>query len=177
VAGRDKLPKATLDFALGEEKFGRFLAQTELVNLPPQKVLDIGMAQLKAEQEAFAEAAKKIDPNKPAIRGFQANPERASGFGQIDPGHCQRLGQASQIRCEPSVGRNSVGGSRESKRNPAISARHLLCLDGYCQVRSRSAPPRLITTSHRRKRIGRSKKRRNGSPRLIITPPTLCIDS
>ena len=68
---REKLPKATLDFALGEEKFGRFLAQTELVNLPPQKVLDIGMAQLKAEQEAFAEAAKKIDPNKPAIEVFK----------------------------------------------------------------------------------------------------------
>ena len=68
---REKLPKATLDFALGEEKFGRFLAQTELVNLPPQKVLEIGMAQLKAEQEAFAEAAKKIDPNKPAIEVFK----------------------------------------------------------------------------------------------------------
>src|SRR5438477_4499672 len=63
---REKLAKATLDFALGEEKFGRFLAQTDLVDLPPQKVLEIGMAQLKAEQEAFAEAAKKIDPNKPA---------------------------------------------------------------------------------------------------------------
>jgi uncharacterized protein (DUF885 family) len=68
---REKLPKATLDFALGEEKFARFLAQTELVNLPPQKVLEIGMAQLKAEQEAFAEAAKKIDPNKPAIEVFK----------------------------------------------------------------------------------------------------------
>jgi uncharacterized protein (DUF885 family) len=68
---REKLPKATLDFALGEEKFGRFLAQTELVNLPPQKVLEIGMTQLKAEQEAFTEAAKKIDPNKPAIEVFK----------------------------------------------------------------------------------------------------------
>jgi Uncharacterized protein conserved in bacteria len=68
---REKLPKATLDFALGGEKFGRFLAQTELVDLPPQKILDIGMAQLKAEQEAFAEAAKKIDPNKPAIEVFK----------------------------------------------------------------------------------------------------------
>src|SRR5438067_10531978 len=68
---REKLPKATLDFALGEEKFGRFLAQTELVDLAPQKVLEIGMAQLKAEQEAFAEAAKKIDPNKPAIEVFK----------------------------------------------------------------------------------------------------------
>src|SRR5437773_3202849 len=59
---RDKLPKATLDFALGEEKFRRLLVQTELVDLAPQKILEIGMAQLKAEQEAFAEAAKKIDP-------------------------------------------------------------------------------------------------------------------
>jgi uncharacterized protein (DUF885 family) len=68
---REKLPKATLDFALGEEKFRRFLAQTELVDLPPQKLLDIGMTQLKTEQEAFAEAAKKIDPNKPAIEVFK----------------------------------------------------------------------------------------------------------
>jgi uncharacterized protein (DUF885 family) len=68
---REKLAKATLDFALGEEKFARFLAQTELVDLPPQKVLEIGMAQLRAEQEAFAEAAKKIDPNKPAIAVFK----------------------------------------------------------------------------------------------------------
>jgi uncharacterized protein (DUF885 family) len=68
---RDKLPKATLDFALGEEKFRRFLAETELVDLPPQKILEIGMAQLKAEQEAFTEAAKKIDPNKPAIEVFR----------------------------------------------------------------------------------------------------------
>src|SRR5438270_10110888 len=53
---REKLAKATLDFALGEEKFGRFLAQTELVDLPPQKVLESGMARLRAEQEAFGEA-------------------------------------------------------------------------------------------------------------------------
>jgi uncharacterized protein (DUF885 family) len=68
---REKLPKASLDFALGEEKFRRFLAQTELVDLPPQKVLEIGMTQLKAEQEAFVEAAKKIDPNKSPIEVFK----------------------------------------------------------------------------------------------------------
>jgi len=68
---REKLPKASLDFALGEEKFGRFLAQTELIDLPPQKVLEIGMAQLKAEQDAFAQAAKKIDPNKSPIEVFK----------------------------------------------------------------------------------------------------------
>ena len=68
---REKLPKASMDFALGEEKFGRFLAQTELVDLPPQKILEIGLEQLKAEQTAFAEAAKKIDPNKSPIEVFK----------------------------------------------------------------------------------------------------------
>src|SRR5438034_645623 len=68
---REKLPKASLDFALGEEKFKRFLTQTELVDLPPQKILEIGMKQLKAEQEAFADAAKKIDPNKSPIEVFK----------------------------------------------------------------------------------------------------------
>src|ERR1700756_646040 len=68
---REKLPKASLDFALGEEKFKRFLAQTELIDLPPEKILEIGMAQLKAEQDAFGEVAKKIDPNKSPIEVFR----------------------------------------------------------------------------------------------------------
>jgi uncharacterized protein (DUF885 family) len=68
---REKLPKASMDFALGEEKFRRFLAQTEFVDLPPQKILEIGLEQLKAEQTAFAEAAKKIDPNRSPIEVFK----------------------------------------------------------------------------------------------------------
>jgi uncharacterized protein (DUF885 family) len=68
---REKLPKANFEFALGEEKFRHFVAQTELVDFPPQKILEIGMEQLKAEQAAFAEAAKKIDPNKSPIGVFK----------------------------------------------------------------------------------------------------------
>ena len=68
---REKLPKATADFALGEEKYHRMLAETEFVDLPPAKILEIGMQKLKEEQATFAEAAKKIDPNKPAIEVFK----------------------------------------------------------------------------------------------------------
>jgi uncharacterized protein (DUF885 family) len=68
---RQKLPKASPDFALGEEKFRRLLAQTELVDLPSEKILEIGLEQLKAQQSAFAEAAKTIDPNKSAIEVFK----------------------------------------------------------------------------------------------------------
>lgn len=68
---RDRLPKASPDFAVGEEKYKRMLAGTELVDLTPQKVLEIGLAQLKSEQRAFEAAAKEIDPQKPAKDVFK----------------------------------------------------------------------------------------------------------
>ena len=68
---REKLPKATGDFALGEEKYRRILADTEFVDLPPEKILEIGLQKLKEEQDKFAEAAKQIDPNKPALEVFE----------------------------------------------------------------------------------------------------------
>jgi uncharacterized protein (DUF885 family) len=68
---REKLPKATGDFALGAEKFRRMLAETELVDLPPEKVLDIGLTQLRKEQKTFAEAARKVDPDKSATDVFK----------------------------------------------------------------------------------------------------------
>jgi uncharacterized protein (DUF885 family) len=68
---REKLPKATADFALGEEKYRRMLAATEFVDLPPAKILEIGLQKLKEEQATFAEAAKTIDPGKPAIEVFK----------------------------------------------------------------------------------------------------------
>ena len=53
---KEKLPKATGQWAIGEEKYRRMLAETELVDLPPAKILEIGLAELKREQDAFAEA-------------------------------------------------------------------------------------------------------------------------
>jgi uncharacterized protein (DUF885 family) len=68
---REKLPKASDDFALGEEKYQRMLADTELVDLAPEKVLELGLAKLKEEQDAFAAAAKTIDPDKPPIEVYK----------------------------------------------------------------------------------------------------------
>src|SRR4051812_19711032 len=63
---KEKLPKAIADFAIGEEKYQRFLAETELVNMTPAKLLELGMTELKKEQDVFAESAKKIDETHPA---------------------------------------------------------------------------------------------------------------
>ncbi len=68
---KEKLPKATAPWALGEEKYRRMLAGTELVELAPAQVLEIGLAELKREQAAFAEAGQIIDPSKPAPEVFK----------------------------------------------------------------------------------------------------------
>ena len=68
---RDRLPKASADFALGEQKFRHMLAETELVDVPPQKLLEIGLAQVRREQKAFADAARRIDANKSPVEVFK----------------------------------------------------------------------------------------------------------
>jgi uncharacterized protein (DUF885 family) len=67
---KERLPKATGQWAIGEEKYRRMLAEGELVTMSPAQVLEIGMAELKREQASFEEAAKIIDPTRPAHEVF-----------------------------------------------------------------------------------------------------------
>lgn len=68
---KEKLPKAAADFAIGPAKYQHMLASTELVDLPPDKVLAIGLQRLKEEQDIFAAAARIIDPQKKPIDVFR----------------------------------------------------------------------------------------------------------
>jgi len=68
---KEKLPKATADFAIGAAKYQKTLAGTELVDLPPDKLLAIGFQRLREEQQIFANAAKIIDPKKKPIEVFK----------------------------------------------------------------------------------------------------------
>ena len=122
---REKLPKASLDFALGEEKFGRFLAQTELVDLSPQRILEIGMAQLKAEQDAFGEAAKKIDPNKSPIEVFK----------QIQSEH------PTPDKLIPDVGKDL------DKIRKYVLSRHLVGIPSEVRAKVKETPQYLRATS------------------------------
>src|SRR6266516_7053669 len=122
---REKLPKASLDFALDEEKFSRFLAQTELVDLLPQKVLEIGMTQLKAEQQAFADAAKKIDPNKSPIEVFK----------QIQSEH------PTPDKLIPDVGKDL------DKIRKYVLNRHLVSIPSEVRAKVKETPQYLRATS------------------------------
>ena len=68
---KERLPKATSQFAIGKRNYQRFLTETELVEQPVDEILEMGTAALTREQLLFAAAARKIDPNKPAPDVFK----------------------------------------------------------------------------------------------------------
>jgi uncharacterized protein (DUF885 family) len=61
---KDLLPRSHGDFRLGAARYRKKLLYEEMVDLPLDRLLEIGMADLRKNQRAFAETAAKIDPSK-----------------------------------------------------------------------------------------------------------------
>ncbi len=60
----DVLPRSHGDFRIGEENFRRKLLYDEMVDVPLDRLLEIGYADLRKNQRWFRETAAKIDPHK-----------------------------------------------------------------------------------------------------------------
>jgi uncharacterized protein (DUF885 family) len=61
---KDLLPRSRGKYALGAETFARQLLYEELVDIPLDRLLAIGEANLRRDQEAFRATARKIDARK-----------------------------------------------------------------------------------------------------------------
>jgi uncharacterized protein (DUF885 family) len=60
----DLLPKSKGDFRIGAETFQKKLQYDEMVDIPLDKLLEIGWADLRKNQQHFKEVAKELEPNK-----------------------------------------------------------------------------------------------------------------
>ena len=61
---KELLPRSGGDFRLGADLFRKKLQYEEMVDVPLDKLVEIGMADLRRNQEAFKQTAAKIDPAK-----------------------------------------------------------------------------------------------------------------
>ena len=68
---KERLPRADDGFALGEERYKKFLATRDAITLAPEKILEIGLTELRREQAAFAEAAKVVAPGKSPLEAMR----------------------------------------------------------------------------------------------------------
>jgi uncharacterized protein (DUF885 family) len=62
-----KLPKANNKYAIGEDSYKKMLLYGEGLTISPEKILEIGLAELKRQQDVFNAAAKTINPNKKPV--------------------------------------------------------------------------------------------------------------
>jgi uncharacterized protein (DUF885 family) len=60
----DLLPKSTGDFRIGADNFAKKLKYDEMVDIPLDKLLEIGFADLHKNQQHFNQLAKELEPNK-----------------------------------------------------------------------------------------------------------------
>jgi uncharacterized protein (DUF885 family) len=58
------LPKSNGDFRIGAEAFTKKLQYDEMVDIPLDKLLEIGWADMRKNQEHFAQVAKELEPGK-----------------------------------------------------------------------------------------------------------------
>jgi len=61
---KDLLPRSNGDFRIGAESFRKKLEYEEMVDIPLDKLLEIGRADLKKNQEHFNALAKELEPTK-----------------------------------------------------------------------------------------------------------------
>jgi uncharacterized protein (DUF885 family) len=60
----DLLPRSKGDFRIGAENYRKKLLYDEMVDIPLDRLVQIGYANLRQNQELFRETAKKIDPRR-----------------------------------------------------------------------------------------------------------------
>ena len=60
----DLLPKSNGNFRIGAANFTKKLQYDEMVDIPLDKLLEIGFADLHKNQQRFKEVAKELEPNK-----------------------------------------------------------------------------------------------------------------
>jgi len=68
---KQKLPKANNKYAIGTISYKKMLLYSEGLTLEPEKILEIGLSELKKEQAVFNAAAKTINPTKKPIEVYQ----------------------------------------------------------------------------------------------------------
>lgn len=68
----DLLKRSNGSFAIGEETFRRKLAADEMIELPLDELLTVAERDLRANQAAFAETARALDPKRTATEVLKA---------------------------------------------------------------------------------------------------------
>ncbi len=127
----DLLARSNGDFRIGAETFQKKLEYDEMVDLPLDKLLEIGWADLRKNQEHFKKVAHELEPDKTPSAVLEElgenHPAPGSSAGRF-PRHICWLGE---FHSRESYRDHPFGRAADFGRDAAFHARHYLCQHGY----------------------------------------------
>ncbi|SDE30818.1 Uncharacterized conserved protein, DUF885 familyt [Mucilaginibacter pineti] len=100
---KQKLPKAHNHYAIGEANYQKMLLYNEGITLTPEKILEIGLKELKKEQDSFNAAAKIINPNKKPVDVYHDLQKDHPTAETLIPGARKTLEQIRQFLIDKSI--------------------------------------------------------------------------
>ena len=120
----DLLPRSNGDFRIGADTFQKKLAYDEMVDLPLDKLLEIGWADLRKNQEHFRQVAAELEPGKdPRAVLLELDQDHPAPDQLLNSFHATFDSLIGFIR-SASHRDHSVGCAADPGRDTAVHARH-----------------------------------------------------
>jgi len=110
---RDLLPRSNGTFAIGAENYRLKLLYDEMVAVPLPRLLKIGYAQLRKDQQAFIETARRIDPRKSPEEVLQDMEKDHASAQELIPAAQKQLDGIRQFLIDQKI--ISVPGGAQAK--------------------------------------------------------------
>ncbi len=99
----DLLPRSHGNYALGAEAFSKKLLYDEMVDIPLDRVLEIGEANLRRDHEAFTAVAAKIDPHKTPAEVMKAISDNHPGADDLIPSAERTIEKTRQFLIDRNI--------------------------------------------------------------------------
>jgi uncharacterized protein (DUF885 family) len=110
---KDLLPRSNGAFAIGAEQYRLKLLYDEMVDVPLPRLLEIGYAQLRKDQQAFLETARRIDPHKSPEDVLKDMEKDHAGAKELLPAAQKQLDGIRQFLIDQKI--ISVPGGAQAK--------------------------------------------------------------
>ena len=136
---KEKLPKATPQFAIGRGKIST-VSRSDRAGRSrrPPRSLELGLSELKHEQEIFIEAAKKIDPDKSAPKSSSKSRANIRLRRICSPKSRKKLDSIRKYVVDHKLVTIPTEIRAQVQGDSAISARDQFCFDGFTRAHSRN---------------------------------------
>ena len=127
----DLLPRSQGDFRIGAETYRKKLLYDEMVDIPLDRLLEIGKENLRLNQQEFKRVAAEIDQEPECGADFGPGDVGPSGGGEADAEFSRRVERSARVHREEPDCDDSIEGAADRGRDSALHAGADHGVDGY----------------------------------------------